>query len=92
MPQRALKGVFLPIFTDDHRLGDALTNADVHVPKTYEANVDRVPDGSELDALRDGIDIGRGETTRPAQVELQQAEIEGASLRITIDEGKNRQI
>lgn len=82
----------LLILTDDHRLGEALTNPESHVPKTYEALVDHPPDDSQLNALRAGIDIGRGETTRPAQVEIQRAGIEGTLLRITIDEGRNRQI
>lgn len=82
----------LLIFTDDHRLGEALTNPDAHVPKTYEVLVDREPDNAQLKALREGLDIGRGETTKPAVVEIRPAGIEGASLRITIDEGKNRQI
>ena len=80
----------LLIFTDDHRLGEALTNPDAHVPKTYEAEVDRSPDDSQLQALREGIGIGRGETTRPARVDvLKQG---GSSIRIVLDEGKNRQI
>jgi 23S rRNA pseudouridine2605 synthase len=82
----------LLILTDDHRLGEALTNPDRHVPKTYEALVDRVPDDSQLDALRAGLDIGRGEITREARVELLGAGIDRPSLRITVDEGKNRQI
>ncbi len=82
----------LLIFTDDHRLGEALTNPERHVPKTYQVLVDRLPDQSQLKALRAGVDIGRGEVTRPARVKLLGVEIEGASLRIVLDEGKNRQI
>lgn len=82
----------LLIFTDDHRLGEALTNPESHVPKTYEVVVDGVPDAATLESLRRGIDIGKGERTRPAAVEL----VEGVSgeyrLRLTIHEGKNRQI
>lgn len=82
----------LLIFTDDHRLGEALTNPDAHVPKTYEVVVDREPDDAQLRALRKGLAIGRGETTKPATVELLSTGIERVSFRITIDEGKNRQI
>jgi 23S rRNA pseudouridine2605 synthase len=82
----------LLIFTDDHRLGEALTNPDAHVPKTYEVLVDRAPDESQLKALREGMDIGRGEVTKPAQVKILEVRIEGTSLRIILDEGKNRQI
>ncbi len=82
----------LLILTDDHRLGEALTNPESHVPKTYEVLVDRKPDDAQLKALRKGLDIGRGETTKRAVVEIRQEGIEGASLRIVIDEGKNRQV
>ena len=82
----------LLIFTDDHRLGEALTNPESHVPKTYEVLVDTTPDDSQLRSLRKGVDIGKGETTRPAEVEVLKAGKEGASLRVALDEGKNRQI
>jgi 23S rRNA pseudouridine2605 synthase len=82
----------LLILTDDHRLGEALTNPESHVPKTYEVVVDRAPDESGLLALRTGVDIGRGEVTKPAHIEVLDAGPEGAVLRIVIDEGKNRQI
>jgi 23S rRNA pseudouridine2605 synthase len=82
----------LLIFTDDHRLGEALTNPDSRVPKTYEIVVDREPDESQLAALRKGVDIGRGEKTRPANVEKLEGPVAGGSLRISIDEGKNRQV
>lgn len=82
----------LLILTDDHRLGEALTNPDRHVPKTYEVTVDRLPDEPGLAALRGGLDIGKGETTRPARVVVLEPSFEAPRLRIRIDEGKNRQI
>lgn len=81
----------LLIFTDDHRLGEALTNPLSHVPKTYEVLVDRAPDESALQRLRLGIDIGRGERTRPAVVRVSGASGD-VRLRLTIHEGKNRQV
>lgn len=82
----------LLILTDDHRLGETLTNPESHVPKTYEVVVDRAPDQAGLEILRTGIDIGKGESTRPAAVTL-VSEAEGdVRLRLTIHEGKNRQI
>lgn len=82
----------LLILTDDHRLGEALTNPDAHVPKTYEVAVDRLPDEQGLHALRHGLDIGKLETTRRADVVVLEPSSYEPRLRIRIDEGKNRQI
>lgn len=82
----------LLIFTDDHRLGEALTNPDAHVPKTYEVAVDRPPDPAALESLRKGLEIGKGERTRPAIVEIGEAHGNRPRLTLTIHEGKNRQI
>ena len=82
----------LLILTDDHRLGEILTNPESHVPKTYEVVVDRPPDQAALESLRAGIDIGKGERTRPATVALVREAAGDVRLRLTIHEGKNRQI
>ncbi len=82
----------LLLFTDDHRLGEALTNPDRHVPKTYEVVVDRIPDQAGLAALRQGLAIGRGEVTRPAIVEVPGPGGPVARLRIVLVEGRNRQV
>lgn len=82
----------LLILTDDHRLGETLTNPESHVPKTYEVVVDRPPDQAALESLRAGIDIGKGERTRPAAVALIREAAGDVRLRLTIHEGRNRQI
>ncbi len=82
----------LLILTDDHRLGEALTNPKGHVSKTYEVVVDQPPDEVALTSLRRGIDIGRGERTLPAGVSIGRGAPGKALLRISLREGKNRQI
>ncbi len=79
----------LLIVTDDHRLGEALTNPEAHVLKTYEVAVNRPPDPAAIESLRRGLDIGKGERTRPAMV---SGLGDGRRLRISLHEGKNRQI
>jgi len=82
----------LLILTDDHRLGEALTNPESHVPKTYEVLVDVRPDEPAFHSLRQGIGIGRGELTRPCDVEVSRETEAGVILRIILQEGRNRQI
>lgn len=82
----------LLIVTDDHRLGEALTSPESHIPKTYEVVLDRQPDDSQLSALRSGLTIGRGEVTRKARVGTFIAAQEEPAIRMTIGEGKNRQV
>jgi 23S rRNA pseudouridine2605 synthase len=83
----------LLIMTNDHRLGDRLTSPESHIPKTYHARVAGIPDGAALRVLRDGVPIGRGETTRPAGARVLGAARDGTTwLEIVLTEGKNRQI
>jgi 23S rRNA pseudouridine2605 synthase len=82
----------LLILTDDHRLGEALTNPKGHVSKTYEVVVDQPPDEAALLSLRQGLDIGRGERTLPARVNVLADGPGEITLTISLREGKNRQI
>jgi 23S rRNA pseudouridine2457 synthase len=96
----------LLILTDDGRLAHRITDPKHHLPKVYLAQVERVPDGAAIDALRRGVVIG-GRKTRPAEVELLESEpdlpprstairfrksVPTAWLRLTISEGMNRQV
>jgi pseudouridine synthase len=83
----------LLILTNDHRLGHRLTDPEAHVEKRYHVKVAGVPAPEALAALRDGVDIGDAEPTRPAHVRLLGTPREGGAwLEITLVEGRNRQI
>src|SRR5437762_4052911 len=56
----------LLVLTNDHRLGQALTDPDAHVPKRYHARVRGVPEPEALRALREGVPVGDGTLSRPA--------------------------
>jgi len=91
----------LLVLTNDHRLGERLTSPDAHVPKTYHARVDGVPEDEALRALREGVPLEDG-PTRPARVRVLgttrgpagHAESRGPStwLEIVLTEGRNRQV
>ena len=83
----------LLVLTNDHRLGQRLTDPEHHVPKTYHVLVDGVPDEGALRALREGVPLGDGTLSRPALVAPLGAARGGRTwLEIVLREGKNRQV
>jgi len=83
----------LLVLTNDHRLGQRLTDPESHVPKRYHARVRGVPTAEALDALRQGVPLGDGTVSRPAQVRALGTAQSGTSwLEIVLTEGKNRQV
>ncbi|MCI4354681.1 MAG: pseudouridine synthase, partial [Thermoplasmata archaeon] len=83
----------LLIMTNDHRLGQRLTDPEQHVPKTYHVRIEGIPDAETLRALREGVPIGSGVVTRPAEVRvIGGARTGGTWIEIVLTEGKNRQI
>jgi 23S rRNA pseudouridine2605 synthase len=82
----------LLLFTNDHQLGERLTNPRSHVRKRYRVKVRGHVDERVLAALRAGVvDPELGRLTAVA-VDLERQTEKGAWLHITLDEGKNRQI
>jgi 23S rRNA pseudouridine2605 synthase len=93
----------LLILTNDHRLGQRLTDPEHHVPKTYHARVLGIPTEQALGALREGLALDDGTLTRPARVRVlgiprgvptrSGGESPGSTwLEIVLTEGKNRQV
>jgi len=96
----------LLLLTDDGGLAHRLTDPKFEHPKTYLVQVERLPGDEALDALRRGVELNDG-PTRPAEVELLDAppvlperpvpvrfrkNVPTAWLRLTIREGRNRQV
>ncbi len=96
----------LLLLTDDGSLAHLLTDPRHEHPKTYLAQVEKVPDESALNALRRGILLPDG-PTRPVEAELLEAEpdlpdrpvpirfrknVPTAWLRLVLREGRNRQV
>lgn len=96
----------LLILTDDGQLSHRLTDPRFEHAKTYLVQVERIPSSQALAALRKGVDLNDGRT-RPAQVELLagppvlpersvpirfRKNVPTAWLRLTIHEGRNRQV
>ena len=96
----------LLLLTDDGPLAHRLTDPRHEHPKTYLAQVEKVPDASALEALRRGILLQDG-LTRPVEAELLSQEpdlpdrpmpirfrknVPTAWLRLVLREGRNRQV
>ena len=90
----------LLLLTNDGDLAVRLTHPRHEVERTYDARVAGIPDAAALDRLRAGIPLD-GRRTLPARVELltrgrapagARADRVEAVLRITIREGRNRQV
>jgi len=96
----------LLILTDDGGLNSRLTQPKYEHPKTYWAQVERMPDKQALNQLRAGVQLSDG-LTRPADVELLidpprlpersvpirfRINVPTCWLQITLTEGRNRQV
>lgn len=96
----------LLLLTDSARLKTRLTDPKFEHPRTYLVQIERIPDETALQKLREGIMLKDGRT-RPAQVELLAAapelperpvpiryrkNVPDCWIRLTITEGRNRQV
>jgi 23S rRNA pseudouridine2457 synthase len=96
----------LLLLTDNGGLQHRLSHPKFHHPKTYLVQVERVPGEDALEKLRNGVTI-QDYRTRPAIVELlpeapdmpprnppvrYRKNVPDCWLKITITEGKNRQV
>lgn len=96
----------LLLLTDDGDLQHRLTDPKFGHPRTYWAQVERVPDRQALQKLRDGVVI-QGYKTRPARVRLLEEEpalpprdppvrfrknVPTAWIELVLIEGRNRQV
>jgi pseudouridine synthase len=83
----------LLLLTNDGELAAMLTHPRHEVARTYEARVAGVPDADAVEYLRRGIPLD-GRRTLPAEVMVLNKRLtdrEGV-LRVTIREGRNRQV
>ncbi len=96
----------LLLLTDSGRLNARLTQPAFEHPRTYLAQVERLPTADALDSLRRGISLSDG-PTRPALVELLttppdlperptpirfRRNVPTAWISLTLTEGRNRQV
>jgi 23S rRNA pseudouridine2457 synthase len=96
----------LLVLTDDNRIKRRFTEPGYRHPRTYVAQVERVPESAALERLRRGVII-EGKKTREAGVVLLSGEpgipvrqvpirfrktVPTAWIELTLTEGRNRQV
>lgn len=81
----------LLILTDDGDFAHLLMHPRHHVPKTYHATVDGVPDENDLRQLRDGLILDDGPTA-PAEARIVETGEGSAVVELVIREGRKRQV
>lgn len=80
------------LLTNDGELTEALLRPASRVPKVYLAKVQGHIGADELAKLRGGVELDDGYVTKPAEVVVDRQEDATTWLRLTLHEGKNRQI
>jgi pseudouridine synthase len=84
------EGVLL--LTNDGALAGALLSPKSEVEKTYHVKLKGSIDDREIAKLREGVRLGPGVVSAPAQVDRLKAKSRHDWLIVTIHEGKNRQV
>lgn len=83
----------LLLFTNDTTFGNFLTDPANKIPRTYIVTVDRILTGKDITIMNAGVDIGRGEFSRPINVKIvKNIGTSGTVLEIVLTEGKNREV
>lgn len=81
----------LLLLTNDGEFAHLLMHPRHHVPKTYHAEVDGVPDRDDLRALSEGIELDDGRTA-PAEARLLSKTPGRGIVELTLREGRKRQV
>ncbi len=82
----------LLIFTNDTAFGDFLTDPSNKIPRTYIATVDGPLSETDMVKALHGVDIGRGERSRPVNARILKRGERKTIVEITLVEGKNREV
>lgn len=77
--------------TNDGELTHRLTHPRYQVSRTYRVKIQGFPDRVALERLRQGVLLSEGQTA-PAEVKLLKAGEKTSWLKVTIREGRKRQV
>jgi pseudouridine synthase len=81
----------LIILTNDGEFAERVTHPRYELERTYEVEVEGVPDERDLERLRRGIVLD-GRRTLPAKIRVVTVRGDVAMIELTLREGRNRQV
>jgi pseudouridine synthase len=81
----------LLLMTNDNQFAERVTNPQSHVSKTYLVKASTLLTDSQLQQLRDGVELSDG-LTRPAQVTRVRDSAKYTHFEMVLTEGRNRQV
>ena len=82
----------LLLLTDDGMLAHELLSPKKHVDKVYFAKVSGQFDEKEIAEFKEGLDIGNGEKSKEAKLQILKSDTQESEVLITITEGKFHQV
>lgn len=82
----------LLLLTNHGELGHRLLHPRFQIEKVYQVSVVPRPKPWQLAQMTQGVAIGRGEHSAPILVRVRRASKRGAVLRMTLHEGKKREV
>jgi pseudouridine synthase len=82
----------LLIFTNDTKFGNVLTDPQYKIKRTYDVSIDGILTQKDIKNILAGIDIGRGEKSRPLSVKITGKDKNSTQVKVVLAEGKNREI
>ena len=82
----------LLLFTNHGEVANRLLHPRYQQPRTYLVWVEPPPTVSDMDRIRQGVPIGMGEWSGPADVKVLGPKGGALRVRITLREGKNREV
>ncbi|WP_461204389.1 pseudouridine synthase [Clostridium sp. DL1XJH146] len=80
------------LLTNDGEVFNKVIHPRSHIKKTYICEVNGIPSKENMRILAEGVDIGGYITQKATATILKKTKEENAILKITISEGKNRQV
>ena len=82
----------LLLLTDDGMLAHEILSPRKHVDKVYFAKVSGQFGENEIARFKEGLDIGNGERSKQARLQILKADVQESEVLITIMEGKFHQV